>query len=98
MTPSQTECREDVMRSEAAEAYQTRLESIEDAFELDILTLQEQAVQAYLETSETVRGLGALDVLTQQEIVEALDPYREDPLLNPWRRGYGARVRVALDS
>jgi hypothetical protein len=86
------------MRREAAQAYQEGLETVDVGLEPDILTLEEQAVQAYLEAFDTVEGFPELDVLTQQEVVEALDPYREDPLLNPWRRGYNAGMRAVLDN
>jgi hypothetical protein len=60
--------------------------------------MRREAAQAYQEGLETAEGFPELDVLTQQEVVEALDPYREDPLLNPWRRGYNAGMRAVLDN
>lgn len=53
-------------------------------------------------TAQYVGGYGAvpdvfqLDPLSRQEMVDALDPEREDPLLNPWKRGYNAVLRRAL--
>jgi hypothetical protein len=44
-----------------------------------------------------VKSLVEFDNLTVQEIFEAFDQEREDLLLNPWRRGYGAAVRAAMD-
>jgi hypothetical protein len=55
-----------------------------------------KAARAYLDGFATVKSVLELDVLTMHEIVEALDPGREDPLLNPWKRGYNAAIRAAL--
>lgn len=52
--------------------------------------------RAYLDGFSTVRSVIELDGLTVHEIVEALDVRREDPLLNPWKRGYNAAIRAAL--
>jgi len=43
-----------------------------------------------------VRSVLELDSLTRQDIVDALDPEREDPLLSPWKRGYNSVIRRAL--
>jgi hypothetical protein len=51
--------------------------------------------RAYLEGFGTVKSVLELDGLTAAEISEALDPEREDPLINPWRRGYNAAIRSA---
>ena len=55
-----------------------------------------KTARAYLDDFATVKSVLELDVLTVQELVEALDPEREDPLLNPWKRGYTAAMRSAL--
>jgi hypothetical protein len=59
-------------------------------------TMKTKAAQAYLDGFGTVRSVLELDVLTAREIVEALDGEREDPLLNPWKRGYNAAIRSAM--
>jgi len=53
------------------------------------------AAKAYLDGFGTVKSVLELDSLTIQEIMEALDPEREDPLPNPWRRRYNAAIRSA---
>jgi hypothetical protein len=55
-----------------------------------------KVARAYLDGFGTVKSVLELDTLTVREIVEALDPEREDPLLNPWKRGYNAGVRTAF--
>lgn len=55
-----------------------------------------RAAKAYLDGFGTVKSVLELDSLTMREIVEACDPEREDPLLNPWKRGYNAAIRSAL--
>jgi len=55
-----------------------------------------KAARAYFEGFATVKSVLELDVLTVQELAEALDLEREDPLLNPWKRGYKAAMRSAL--
>jgi hypothetical protein len=55
-----------------------------------------KAARADLEGFGTVRSVLELDVLTAREIIEALSEEREDPLLNPWRRGYNADIRSAM--
>jgi isochorismate hydrolase len=55
-----------------------------------------KGARAYLEGFGTVRSVLELDALTAKEIVEALDPERDDLLLNPWKRGYNAAIRSAL--
>jgi hypothetical protein len=53
------------------------------------------ATRAYRDSSGTVTSLEP-DALTWAAVVEALDPEREDPLLNPWRGRYGAAIRRAF--
>jgi len=55
-----------------------------------------KAARAYFDSVATVKSVLELDALTVQELVEALDPEREDPLLSPWKRGYKAAIRSAL--
>jgi hypothetical protein len=55
-----------------------------------------KAARAYLEGFGTVSSVLELDGLTRFEIVEALEMEREDPFLNPWKRGYNAAIRAAL--
>jgi hypothetical protein len=55
-----------------------------------------KVARAYRERFATVTSVVELDALTWRDIAEALDPEREDPLLNPWRGRYGAAVRRAL--
>jgi hypothetical protein len=54
-----------------------------------------RAARAYLDGFGTVKSILELDSLTAREIIDALDPDREDPLLNPWKRGYNAAIRAA---
>jgi hypothetical protein len=57
--------------------------------------MRRDAARAYLDGFGTVKNVLELDGLTAAEIAEALDPEREDPLINPWRRGYNAAIRSA---
>jgi hypothetical protein len=57
--------------------------------------MKRKATRAYLDGFATVKSVLELDTLTAQEIMDALDPEREDPLLNPWKRGYNAAIRAA---
>jgi hypothetical protein len=58
--------------------------------------MKRRGAQAYLDGFGTVKSVLELDGLTLQEVIEALDLEREDPLLNPWKRGYNAAIRAAL--
>jgi hypothetical protein len=58
--------------------------------------MKAKTARAYLDGFATVKSVLELDVLTTQEVLEALDPEREDPFLNPWKRGYNAAIRSAL--
>jgi hypothetical protein len=58
--------------------------------------MEGRAARAYLDGFSTVKSVLELDALTAREIVEALDPERQDPLVNPWKRGYHAAIRRAL--
>ena len=55
------------------------------------------AARAYLDGFGTMKSVLELDALTALEIIEALSDEREDPLLNPWKRGYNAAIRSAMD-
>ena len=55
-----------------------------------------KTARAYFDGFATVKSVLELDELTVLELVEALDPERDDPLLNPWKRGYNAAIRSAL--
>ena len=55
-----------------------------------------KTARAYLEGFGTVRSVLELDALTAREIIEALSEEREDPFLNPWKRGYNAAIRSAM--
>jgi hypothetical protein len=57
--------------------------------------MRRMAARAYLDGFGTVKTVLEFDALTAQEIIDALDPEREDPLLNPWKRGYNAAIRAA---
>jgi hypothetical protein len=58
-------------------------------------TMRRRAARAYLDGFGTAKSVLEIDGLTAREIAEALDPEREDPLINPWRRGYNAAIRSA---
>jgi hypothetical protein len=57
-----------------------------------------KAARAYLDDFGTVKSVLELDTLTAWEVIEALDEEREDPLLNPWKRGCNAAVQSAMGS
>jgi hypothetical protein len=59
-------------------------------------TMKGKSARAYLDGFGTVRSVLELDVLTAREIMEALVEEREDPVLNPWKRGYNAGIRSAI--
>jgi hypothetical protein len=50
---------------------------------------------SYRDGVGTVESFFDLDNQTVAEILETLDPEREDPLLTPWRRGCYAAIRAA---
>lgn len=54
--------------------------------------------QAYRDGFERVNSVLEVDALTLQQIVEELDPEREDPLIRPWNRRHGAAIRRVLGS
>ena len=51
---------------------------------------------AYVDGSGAGRTLLEEDLMTLEELVAELDPDREDPLANPWRRRGRAAIRNAL--
>jgi hypothetical protein len=63
--------------------------------ELEEVMAKSTTARAYLDGRGAVRSILGLDAQTAREIVEALDTDREDPFLNPWRRGYNAAIRRA---
>ena len=52
--------------------------------------------RSYLDDLGAVRSVLELDAWTRQQVVESLNPDREDPSLRPWKRSYGAAIRRAL--
>jgi hypothetical protein len=59
-------------------------------------TMKGKSVREYLEGLGTVTSVVELDALMAREITEALVGEREDPLLNPWKRGYNVGIRSAM--
>jgi len=59
--------------------------------------MKRRAAWAYLEGFGGVKSILDLDPFTAHEIMVELDPEREDPLLNPWKRGYNAAIRTTQD-
>jgi hypothetical protein len=59
-------------------------------------TMKGMAARAYLDGFGTLKSVHELDTLTALEIIEALSDEQEDPLLNPWKRGYNAAIRSAM--
>jgi len=53
---------------------------------------------AYLDGFGRVDSVVAVDELSLRQIVEELDPEREDPLIRPWNRRHGAAIRRVLGS
>jgi hypothetical protein len=60
--------------------------------------MRQRMARAYHDGFDRVESVLELDVLTVRQIVEALDPEREDPLLKPWNRRHDAAVRTVLRS
>ena len=58
--------------------------------------MKRKSARSYLDGFGAVKSVLDLDVLTVQEVVEALDLEREDPFVNPWRRGHKAAIRSIL--
>ena len=52
--------------------------------------------RAYFDDFGTPNSVPDLEALTALEVIEALDEEREDPLLDPWKRGYKAAIRAAM--
>ena len=59
--------------------------------------MKRRATLAYLEGLGAVKSIRDLDPFTAREIMVELDPEREDPLLNPWKRGYSVATRTTRD-
>jgi hypothetical protein len=53
-------------------------------------------VRSYPDGFGGVRSVLELDAWTRQQVVESMDPDREDPSLHPWKRSFGAAIRRAL--
>jgi hypothetical protein len=53
-------------------------------------------MHAYVDGFGAARGILERDLMTVEELVAELDPEREDPLANPWRRRGSAALRRAL--
>ena len=59
--------------------------------------MRRRTAWAYLEGFGAVKSILDLDPFTAREIMVELDPEREDPLLNPWKRGYNVAIRTVRD-
>jgi hypothetical protein len=55
--------------------------------------MKHRAAWAYLEGFGPIKSILDLDSFTAHEVMVELDPEREDPLLNPWKRGYNPAMR-----
>ena len=60
--------------------------------------MKSRAAWGYFEGFGRVRSVLELDPSTAQQIMVELDPEREDPLLNPWKRGCKDAIRTARDN
>jgi hypothetical protein len=58
-------------------------------------TMKGKSARAYLDGFGTLKSVLELDALSAREVMEAFVEEREDPLLNPWKRGYNAAIRSA---
>jgi hypothetical protein len=59
--------------------------------------MKRRTAWAYREGFGVVKSILDLDPFTAREIMVELDPEREDPLLNPWKRGYRVAPRTTRD-
>ena len=59
--------------------------------------MKHRTAWAYLEGFGAVKSILDLDPSTAREIMLELDPEREDPLLNPWKRGCNVAIRTTRD-
>ena len=59
--------------------------------------MKRRTAWTYLEGFGAVKSVLDLDSFTALEIMVELDPEREDPLLNPWKRGYNVAIRTTRD-
>ena len=59
--------------------------------------MKRRSAWAYLEGFGAVKSVLDPDSFTALEIMVELDSEREDPLLNPWKRGYNAAIRTIRD-
>ena len=59
--------------------------------------MKRKSARAYLDGfGDGQKSVLDLDAHTMQEVVEALDLDREDPFVNPWKRGHKAAIRSIL--
>ena len=58
--------------------------------------MKRKMARADLDGFRSVISVLEFDVLSAREILESLSDEHEDPLLNPWRRGYNAAIRSAM--
>ena len=58
--------------------------------------MKSKRTRARLDGYEPLRSIIELDTLTTVEIMVSMDAEGDDPLLNPWKRGYNAVIRGAL--
>ena len=59
--------------------------------------MKRRTAWTHLEGFGAVKSILDLDPFTAREIMAELDPEREDPLLNPWKRGYNVATRTVRD-
>lgn len=58
--------------------------------------MKSRTARGYLDDHEELRSIAEFDTLTMLEIMESMDSAGDDPLLNPWKRGYNSVLRGAL--
>jgi hypothetical protein len=58
--------------------------------------MKRKRTRASLDDYEPLRSIVELDTLTTVKIMESMDSEGDDPLLNPWKRGYRAAIRSAF--
>ena len=56
--------------------------------------MKRRTAWTHLESYGAVKSILDLDPFTAREIMVELDPEREDPLLNAWKRGYRVAIRT----
>jgi hypothetical protein len=58
--------------------------------------MKRRPARSYLDGLGTFDSVFERHALAVQEAVESFDPEREDPLVNPWRRGHKTGLRSLL--